>query len=492
MMKVKVAAVSDIEKDCVLFLDEMEIRKGVELDRSGDGFLGKTTLPETDQAANHVLVFMVGGLNKRWKQVIAYHFMGGFVNGEKSRDFVFHLFRLCADISLRVLCVTCDMGSSNRAMWRSLNLSSSRYSVTTCAVPNPCDNAMSLFFMADPSHVLKNVRGHLVRKDPMQVSDEIVAKYNLPSRVVSIEYVKAVLKLDAEQLKVAPNLSTLHVSNGHFTKMKVGVAVQLFREAPAAIRYLVERKELPPEAGTTAWFFETIFKWGYTIRTARHHVVSLSLLNKIRYEEAISTLKLAVEVVESLGIGIKKVWKPCQAGVVMSTAVVLQLHDILLKKRGYTFFVTGRLAQDCLENLFSVIRMISSVPRAYDVKNALKIVSVSQLLKVPKNSGYEADDSNNLVDFFSREIQDVRAEFQDPLDADDCAEVEPLSPVESDIVAHLAGYLVKPFISANKPCSSCIQTLTADEHALVQLKEYKQGSRNLVYVSGTVLHFVSS
>nr|XP_054917297.1 uncharacterized protein LOC129380430 [Dermacentor andersoni] len=155
MMKVKVAAMSNIEKDCVIFLDEMEIRKGVELYRSGDGFLGKVTLPETDRAANHVLVFMVGGLNTRCKQVIAYHYTGAFVNGEKLRDFVFHLINLCADISLRVLCVTCDMGSSNRAMWRSLNLSSSRYSVTKCTVPHPCDNSMSLFFMPDPSQQMK-------------------------------------------------------------------------------------------------------------------------------------------------------------------------------------------------------------------------------------------------------------------------------------------------------------------------------------------------
>lgn len=63
------------------------------------------------------------------------------------------------------------------------------------------------------------------------------------------------LKLDTEQLKVAPNLSTLHVLNGQFTKMKVGVAVQLIREAPAAIRYLVERKKLLPKAETTAWYF---------------------------------------------------------------------------------------------------------------------------------------------------------------------------------------------------------------------------------------------
>lgn len=63
----------DIEKDCVPFLDEMEIRRGVELDRCNDTFLGMTTLPETEQPANHELVFGVGGINSRWKQVIAYH-----------------------------------------------------------------------------------------------------------------------------------------------------------------------------------------------------------------------------------------------------------------------------------------------------------------------------------------------------------------------------------------------------------------------------------
>ncbi|XP_049524035.1 uncharacterized protein LOC125945789 [Dermacentor silvarum] len=58
IMETKVAAMTDIEKDCVLFMDEMEIRKGLELDRGSDAFLGTTTLPESDQPANHALVFM--------------------------------------------------------------------------------------------------------------------------------------------------------------------------------------------------------------------------------------------------------------------------------------------------------------------------------------------------------------------------------------------------------------------------------------------------
>lgn len=73
LMETKVASMEGIEKDCVLFLDEMEIRRGVELDRGNDTFLGMTTRPETDQPANRALVFMVGGMNSRWKQVIAYH-----------------------------------------------------------------------------------------------------------------------------------------------------------------------------------------------------------------------------------------------------------------------------------------------------------------------------------------------------------------------------------------------------------------------------------
>ncbi|XP_077513114.1 uncharacterized protein LOC144124355 [Amblyomma americanum] len=49
---------SENERDCVLFLDELEIWRGVELDGSSDCFLGKITLPESDQPANHALVFM--------------------------------------------------------------------------------------------------------------------------------------------------------------------------------------------------------------------------------------------------------------------------------------------------------------------------------------------------------------------------------------------------------------------------------------------------
>ncbi|KAH9380310.1 hypothetical protein HPB48_021580 [Haemaphysalis longicornis] len=60
-MKCKAESMEDVEKDCVLFLDEMEIAAAFELDRSEDILLGGTTLPsKPDEPANKALVFMFG------------------------------------------------------------------------------------------------------------------------------------------------------------------------------------------------------------------------------------------------------------------------------------------------------------------------------------------------------------------------------------------------------------------------------------------------
>lgn len=112
-----------------------------------------------------------------------------------------------------------------------------------------------------------------MRKDPMHLSDEIVSEFGLPSNEITVDYIETVLKLDTEQLRVAPGLSAIHTSSGHFTKMKVGIAVQFFCEAPAAISYFIGIGKLPVEAKTTAWLFDLIFR-SYTLMTSRHPVVA--------------------------------------------------------------------------------------------------------------------------------------------------------------------------------------------------------------------------
>ncbi|KAK8769034.1 hypothetical protein V5799_014500 [Amblyomma americanum] len=227
----------NVEKDCVLFLDEMEIATAFELYRGEDALLGSITLPsKPDEPANHALVFVLGGINQRWKQVIGYEFTGNHVEGALLKDYVLDIVQRCGQISLRVRAVTCDMGSANRVMWRELGFSSHRNSTTVCSIPHSCLDGKELFSTADAAHVFKNLRGQLLSSKVFALSDAIVLENNLSSPNVKLEHVQAVVDYDAErELKVAPVLSESHFSSGHFTKMKVGVALQFFREAAPAI-----------------------------------------------------------------------------------------------------------------------------------------------------------------------------------------------------------------------------------------------------------------
>lgn len=95
-------------------------------------------------------------------------------------------------------------------------------------------------------------------------------------------------------------------------------------------------------------------------------------------------------------------WKPSQAGLLISTTFVVRLQGVLLSDEGYEFFLTSRLLQDCLENHFSVVRLMKSVPSAYDMKCALRLVSVSQFSHTPRTGSYELDDREYFVGLLSQ------------------------------------------------------------------------------------------
>nr|XP_050038196.1 uncharacterized protein LOC126535352 isoform X1 [Dermacentor andersoni]XP_050042913.1 uncharacterized protein LOC126540168 isoform X1 [Dermacentor andersoni] len=497
LLKTKAEGMQDIEKDCVLLLDEMEIARGYELDRAEDVVLGGTTLPaKPDEPAHHALVFMIGGLNRRWKQVIAYHFTERSIDGLILKDYILNIVKVCADISLRIRVVTSDMGSSNRAMWREFRFSSHRNSNTICSIPHPCLEDKELFFTADAAHVLKNIRGQLLSSVVFTISDATKCQHDLPSREVKLEHVRAVVDFDKKrELKVAPKLSDIHVSNGHFTKMKVGVAVQFFREAPAGIRYLIKQKILDPEAETTAWFLELVFKW-YALMSSRHPSTALSLEHMDKYHAAIDVLCLASETIRGTNMGSTSQWKPSQAGFLIATSVIIRLQDVLLRSEGYKFFLTSRLLQDCLENLFSVIRLRKPVPSAYDVKCALKLVCVSQFFHTPSTTSYDVDDAQYLIDLLSAGMQEQTAAEIEAIDDSEIPFVEEVTSAECEILFHIGGFLIKGILKSIGHCEQCKPALlgsSSSEHAyLTSLKEYVSEGSNLHYPSDAVMLVLKS
>lgn len=68
--------------------------------------------------------------------------------------------------------------------------------------------------MADPAHILKNIRGQLLRACSFTLAVETGKEHGIPGRTVSIEHVKAVLEYDSNKdLKIANKLSDFHVNN---------------------------------------------------------------------------------------------------------------------------------------------------------------------------------------------------------------------------------------------------------------------------------------
>lgn len=76
LFQIKVNAMSEFEKYCMIALDEMAITASNILDPSSNEYIGDVTLPQHSSSATHALVFMLGGVTSRWKQTVAYHFTG--------------------------------------------------------------------------------------------------------------------------------------------------------------------------------------------------------------------------------------------------------------------------------------------------------------------------------------------------------------------------------------------------------------------------------
>ncbi|KAM7303315.1 hypothetical protein ISCGN_013277 [Ixodes scapularis] len=276
--------------------------------------------------------------------------------------------------------------------------------------------------------------------------------------------------------------------------MKVNIAVQFFREAPAAIQCRVDQGQLPPEAESTAWFCELVSRW-FTLMSSRHPIVALSHHDLHQHQTAIRTLDLTARTFRQMEMFVTAHWKPSQAGVISSTTVVYQLQEDLLNDHGYACLLTGRLTQDCLENVFSVVRLKKPAPTALEFKCALRMISVSQFVHTPKMSGYTVDDGENLADLFSTS---GRASLQEPAAVEEDIVDDFLvmtTKEEGHILAYVGGFFVRAAMRTIN-CDTCKGALTSDSNGeystLIRLKEHVRGSENLTYPSHTVMQFLNA
>lgn len=314
-------------------------------------------------------------------------------NGEVYKDIVLDIIHRCHSLGLRVAVITSDMGSSNRAMWRAFGIHVTSVS-RSHAVIHPCNVNWWLYFMADVPHLIKNLCAALLNGSIFLIGD----------RQISIRPVIALAEYQEHRvLKLAPKLKLdLLTKPSHFAKMKVANAMSIVSNSTAkGLEYMVDHDlmspELKKEALDTSWFLDLMNRW-FDIMSSRSPATALSNLKRENYDKAKKVLTDVIDIFQNIQIG-RGGWKPVQTGIILSTLTVTSLATDLLDTDNIRYLLTARLTQDCLENLFSTLRLKNPIPTPIEFRNALKIVTIAQFLKTPKNTSYDKDDSLYLANY---------------------------------------------------------------------------------------------
>lgn len=480
---------NDLFKDCAIVMDEMSITPGTFYDTSTNTFLGNVTLLGQDvtQTATHALVIMLAGLSARWKQVVRYDFTGDSVQGRNFKPILDEIIIKAEEIGLRVHAITSDMGPANQAMWKAYGINVSRYSESVISCAHPCDENRQLYFYADAPHAFKNTKAGILNNSIVIIPNKFVEKHSLPTNVVNSKHIKDVVNEDKNiELKLAPKLREEYLNTkDHFQKMRVSNATRAFsEEVSSALEYLA--RDSLDERLTTAWFINFLSRW-FNIMCSRSIANALSFKKVEKYQDTINFLNEAVELFNDMKIGHDGKWKPFQTALITSTKTIIKLSNYLLHN-GFTYFLPSRLTQDCLENVFSVVRLKNVIPNALQFKNNLKLITISQYMKDVRSSSYDTDDREFLSEFLDILLQNrsANSHFLNN-DASQIILNNPeqkviLKKTELNVLYHIAGYIIFNIKKNKKVCDTCINATKSSSmvcntfNVLSIIKQKKQKS----------------
>ena len=326
---------------------------------------------------------------------------------------------------------------------------------------HPLDQTRRIHFLADTSHLLKNLRMALINsgENGITLPDWLKQEEGLPSTVVNIKYIKEMYDLQCQsEIFLAPRLRQSTFEPNHFSKMCVKTAKSLFSsEVNPSLLLLAHRGMLTDEAVSTAWFVELIRKW-YEILSSRH----LST----KEDFSVMFLQRSIKIFASLKIGDQK-FKPSQRGCIVTTKSVLELQDFLLKE-GMEYVVTSRFLGDCIENFFSMFRYKNPTPSAVEFKQCVRVISISQFLKKKRRTNCEDDDNRFFLDEFleiSKEVlkPEIPEGVEDLPDSFEGLDIPELQTLEFDAFYYYVGICLEKIRNLCSVCDRCFSEVQSSD-----------------------------
>lgn len=168
---------------------------------------------------------MIKGLCKPYKQVVAWYLTGMETTGSRLWNVTETVIRELYKKSLTVRVVTSGMGAANVGMWKAAGMDINSKQ-NQCSIAQPCDTQQTLYFMADVTHLLKNMRSCL-EKNSILIPEDVVKSQCLPSCFAQMSHLESLVKLlENTELRLAPGLTEKVIHPGQYGKMKVNCATK--------------------------------------------------------------------------------------------------------------------------------------------------------------------------------------------------------------------------------------------------------------------------
>ena len=340
-LKLKVENMDPKDRCVSLIFDEMALKSALVYNNGLDIIEGLEDLGELGSShfvADHALAFMVQGLYTKWKQPLAYFLTAGTVRAETLQTLTHRCLAKLEAIGLDTMALICDQGTNNRRFLQTLEK-------VSIEKPYIVYNNKRVFVIYDPPYLLKNVWNNFMKSN-----------YKYGDVEVRWQYIVDFYNRDKTMsIRMAPKLTDRHIILPPFSAMHVNLAAQTLSHSVAAgINTLCTLNYLPDDASVTAEFIETFDQLFNTFNSAsrksshkykhafRDNSGHIPFLNScLQFLSKVKTMENAIV--------------PCLIGWQISIKSLLALWKNLQRK-GFKYFLTNRLNQDCIENLFSIIR----------------------------------------------------------------------------------------------------------------------------------------
>lgn len=230
-LRKKVKNMSDTDKLCTLIFDEMSIMPHFYFNRKRDQILGFVDdgVTKKSKIADHVIVFMVRGVVKNYKQAIYYSFCSGSTPSLELAIQIDRIIKKLQEVGLKVISTVCDQGATNTsAINQLIKKTRENYLRNNKDLKDAIFevNGEKVIPLYDVPHLLKGLRNNLISKDLVYTMDG-------QRRIAKWDHIMQLYNNcpSYKGIRLIKNFTESHCNPAKMPKMKVKYASQLFSQS---------------------------------------------------------------------------------------------------------------------------------------------------------------------------------------------------------------------------------------------------------------------